>query len=138
MPKTKFRNDMQVTGAFEVDGAATVGGALTAASTKIGTGTKTATATAGAATLNKPSGKITTAALTTAAAAEYTLTLTNSEIAAADIVLASVAYGTATAGTPVVTRVTPGAGSVEILVKNDHATVAFDGTIVISFVVFKA
>lgn len=101
------------------------------------TGTKTATATAGAATLNKTSGKVTSEALTTAAAAEYTLTLTNSTIAAADVVLASVANGTNTAGTTSVVKVTPAAGSVVIIIKNDHSADAFNGTIVISYAVIK-
>lgn len=97
----------------------------------------TATATAGAATLNNSVGKITTAALTTAAGATYTLTLTNSKIAAADIVLASVAFGTATAGMPVVCRVKPAAGSCTIVIQNIHASAALDGTLVISFVTVK-
>lgn len=104
---------------------------------KLGTGTKTATATAGAATLNKPAGKVTSEALTTAAGATYTLTLTNSQIAAADQVFASVGFGTATAGMPVVTRVKAAAGSVQIVIQNIHASAALDGTIVVSFMVLK-
>lgn len=99
--------------------------------------TKTATAVSNAATLNKMAGKITTEALTTAAAATYTLTLTNNEIAAADQVYVSVAYGTATAGAPVVQLVTPAAGSVVIILKNVHASSALDGTLKISFLVVK-
>lgn len=101
-------------------------------------GTKTATATAGAATLNKGSGKITTELITTAAAATYTLTLTNSRIAAADTVFVSVANGTNSAGAPTIQSVTPGAGSVVIVIRNAHASAAFNGTLVISFAVFKA
>ncbi len=126
-----------------------VGGGLALAQQSIGTGsfsalrvdngTKTATATAGAATLSKSSGKITSEALTTAQDASYTLTLTNTTIAAADIVLVSLANGTNTQGTPIVTRVTPGSGSVVIIVTNKHATAqALNGTLVISFVVLKA
>jgi hypothetical protein len=103
-----------------------------------GTASGTATATAGAATLNAGRGKITTEALTTAAAASYTLTLTNSAIAAADIVLVSVANGTNTQGITVVQSVTPAAGSVVILINNQHAAQALNGTLVISFVVVKA
>jgi hypothetical protein len=117
-----------------VDGHLVIG----AGSFSADSGTKTASATAGAATLNKSSGKVTSEALTTAAAAEYTLTLTNSKIAAADTVFASVANGTNSQGTPVVTRVTPAAGSVVIIIKNDHATLALNGTIVVSFLVVKA
>lgn len=112
--------------------------ALNVAAFTLDTGTKTATATAGAATLNKKSGKITTAALTTAAGATYTLTLTNSAIAAADIVLASVALGTATTGVPVITTIAPAAGSVVIVIQNIHASAALDGTIVVSFATLTA
>lgn len=102
-------------------------------------GTKTAAATAGAATLNKASGKITSEALTTAQNLFYTLTLTNSKIAAADMVFASVANGTNTQGTPMIEKITPAAGSVVIRVCNKHATAeALNGTIVVSFLVVKA
>ncbi len=98
-----------------------------------------ATAVAGAATLNAQTGKITSEALTTAQNAIYTLTLTNNQIAAADIVIATVANGTNTQGSPVVTRVQPAAGSVVILVPNLHASAqALNGTIVVSFQVIKA
>jgi hypothetical protein len=118
-------------------GTVTSTGLATAGSAKIDTGTKTASATAGAATLNKNAGVITSEALTTAAGATYTLTLTNSTIAAADQVFASVCYGSATAGEPCVTRVKPGSGSATIVVQNIHAADALDGTIKIAFVVFK-
>lgn len=104
---------------------------------RLDTGTKTAAATAGAATLNKMSGKVTSEALTTAAGATYTLTLTNSAVAAADIVVASLANGTNSAGSPGVARVTPGAGSVTFVVRNGDATNALNGTVVVSFVVIK-
>jgi hypothetical protein len=113
-------------------------GLATVASAKLDTGTKTSSATSGAATLNKMSGVITSEALTTAKGAFYTLTLTNSSIAAADIVFASVQLGTSTTGTPIITTVTPAAGSVVIAVFNDDAANAFNGTIKISFAVFKA
>jgi hypothetical protein len=116
----------------------TATGLISGGALQVDTGTKTATASGGAATLAKDSGKITSESLTTAAGATYTLTLTNSSIAAADMVFASVAYGTATAGTPTVTRVTPGANSVVIVIQNIHASAALNGTIVISFLVAKA
>lgn len=103
----------------------------------IGSGTKTATATAGAATLSKGSGVITTEALTTVAGASYTLTLTNTTIAATDMVFASVALGTATTGSPAITSVKPGAGSVVIVVQNLHASAVFNGTLKIAFVSFE-
>lgn len=99
--------------------------------------TRTATASAGAATLNMAAGKITSESLTTAAAAAYTLTLTNSKVAAADMVFASVANGTNTQGVPIVSKVTPATGSAVIIVQNNHASEAFNGTIKVSFVVVK-
>ena len=132
MAATHFAGPVVSTAGFE--GAVTATNA-TVTNLTIDTGTKTATATAGAATLNKTSGKITSESLTTAAAAAYTLTLTNSTIAATDIVFASVANGTNSAGIPIVGRVTLGSGSVTILVENQHASAAFNGTIVISFMV---
>ena len=101
-------------------------------------GTKTATATGGAATLNKSSGKITTESLNTAAAGTYTLTLTNSRVVAADQVFVSLANGTNTGGSAQVQSVTPGAGSVVIVIRNAHVSTAFNGTLVVSFAVFKA
>ena len=111
--------------------------ASTFTSMALGKGTKIATAVAGAATLNKPSGKITSEALVTAAGATYALTLTNSEIAAADIVQCSVALGTATTGTPTITNVKPAAGSVVIGMQNIHASAALNGTLVFAFQVLK-
>lgn len=103
----------------------------------VGTGTKTATATAGAATLSKSAGTVTSESITTAAAATYTLTITNTTVAAADQVFASVANGTNSAGAPTIMTVTPGAGSLVVVVRNAHASAALNGTIKISFVVLK-
>lgn len=103
------------------------------------TGGGTATASAGAATLANRFGKITTEALTTAQDASYTLTITNSQIAATDMVFVSVANGTNSQGTTVVTKVTPAAGSLVIIVTNKHASaVALNGTLVISYASFPA
>lgn len=105
-------------------------------------GTKTATATGtggtGTATLHKASGKITTGALTTAAAATHVLTLTNSKIAAADQVYASVGKGTATTGVVAIADVLPAAGSVAITIQNIAAAAAVNGTLVVSYFVVKA
>lgn len=96
----------------------------------------TATAASGAATLNKATGVITSEAITTAAGATYTLTLANTKIAPASVVMASVAL-TAAGGTPAVASVKPAAGSVVIIVQNIHATVAFGGAINIAFTVLN-
>lgn len=96
-------------------------------------------ATAGAATLSALQGKVTSEALTTAQNAIYTLTLTNDQVAAGDIVLASVANGTNTQGTPMIGRVTAGSGQMVVQVINKHATAeALNGTVVVSFSVIKA
>jgi len=126
MALTTFRNNMRITGTLQVDGGMSAGlGAATAA--------------AGAATINARQGKITSEALTTAQNAFYTLTITNSEVAAADMAFASVANGTNTQGTPMVCRVTPGAGSLVVEIQNKHASAqALNGTLVISFMVVKA
>lgn len=99
---------------------------------------ETVSATAGAATLAALAGVVTSEALTTAAAAEYTLTLTDSLIAAADVVLASAGLGTSTQGTPAIGGVTVSAGVAVITVTNVHASEAFNGTIKIAFAVIKA
>jgi hypothetical protein len=110
---------------------------VAAPSISLDTGTKTATATAGAATLNKMAGVITTEALTTAAGATYTLTLANTDIAAADQVVASVFFGTSTTGTPTVASVTPTANQLVVVIQNIHPSAVFNGTLKIAFVVFK-
>jgi hypothetical protein len=104
---------------------------------RIDNGTKIATAVSGAATLNKQSGQITSESLTTAAGVDYTLTLTDSSILATDLLMASVQLGTSTTGEPAITSVTPAAGSAVIKVRNIHATQAFNGTIIISFVDYR-
>jgi hypothetical protein len=113
--------------------------AFTQAKTEIdkipGVDTGTVTAVAGAATLNTLSGKVTSEALTTAAAADYVLTVTNSKVTAASLVVASADNGTNTTEGLAINRVTPGAGSLVIRVRNTHATVALNGTIKISFAV---
>jgi hypothetical protein len=95
----------------------------------------TVTGAAGAATLNKPSGTITTESLTTAAAGTFTETLTNSYIAAADIVLVTVS--TTGTGEPAVHKVTPAAGTCVITIRNNAAAAAFNAALVIKFVVIK-
>lgn len=112
-------------------------GLATVGSITLDTGTKTAAATAGAATLNKQSGVITSEALTTAAGEAYTLTITDSVIGATDLVLATVANGTNTQGWLHLERVTPGSGSVVIVVRNIHASEALNGTIKVTFAVLQ-
>lgn len=96
-----------------------------------------ATSTVGAATVNTQVGLVTTEALTTAATATYTFTLTNALINASSIVMVTVGKGTATTGEPAVHFVTPATGSVVILIRNDAAVAALNGTIKIGFAVYN-
>lgn len=90
------------------------------------------------ATLNGGAGVITTDSLTTAALTDWMLTLTNNMIAAGDIVLVTVGNGTNTTANPMVSAVTPGAGSVTIAIRNNsQGAKAFNGTLKIGFVVIK-
>ncbi len=98
-----------------------------------GTATATGTGATGTATLSKKAGLITSEALTTAAAGTYTLTLTNTKITAASIILAQARIASATTGTPMVTKVTAGSGSVVIVVTNIAAAAALNGTIEVAF-----
>ena len=93
-----------------------------------------ATAASGAATLNASVGTVTSEALTTAQNAIYTLTITNDQVSADSVCLASVTDGTNTQGTPMVVRVTPADGSLVVTVANKHATSqALNGTIKVNF-----
>ena len=96
----------------------------------------TATATAGAATCNDLIGKITTESLTTAAGVEYTLTITNSQVAAGDIVFASVDALTS-AGTPGIGGCKVTANTIVITVTNLHTSAAFDNVIQVNYMVVK-
>jgi hypothetical protein len=93
-----------------------------------------ATSTAAAATVNTQSGTITTEALTTAANATYTFTLTDNLITANSIIVAVVDKGTATAGNLVQGYTTPAAGSAVINFTNPTAA-AVNGTVKIRFCV---
>lgn len=105
---------------------------------RLGTGNKTATAAAGAATLNNLSGVVTSEPLTTAAGATYTLMLADSSVAPTDIVVASTSLGTATTGLPHVETVTPGNGTLTVIVRNATGAAALNGTVTIAFADIKA
>ena len=128
----------KVTGTVDIQDTAQVNTILKFVGTGKITGAGAFTSTAGAATINKTAGQITTEALTTAALASYTMTLTNSLIEATSIVLVTVGLGTSTTGEPVVLYATPAAGSAVIIIKNVHGTVALNGTLKINFAVFNA
>lgn len=94
------------------------------------------TTSATGVTLSKPCGQITTVALTTAAGAEERFTVTNTLVAAADVILVGTTY--AGAGTPAVTVVATAAGSFDIVITNLHASVALNAVLVINFTVIKS
>lgn len=86
-------------------------------------------------TLNQPTGQITTVALTTAAAADEEFTLTDSEIAATDIVVVSTTY--TGGGTPAVSIKGVAAGACVVNITNLHVSAALDAVVVINFAVIK-
>lgn len=93
-------------------------------------------AAAGAATGVAQRGYVTTEALTTAAGAAYTLTLTNPHILLNSVILPSVANGTNTQGIVVMGRAkVTAAGTATIEVRNVHASEAFNGTLEISYLI---
>lgn len=96
----------------------------------------TATASGGAATLANKCGVITTEALTSLTNSAYTLTLTNTVAAAADIVLWSVDNGTNTTGLPIMGLATAAANSVTITFRQATAT-NFNGTMKIKYLIIK-
>lgn len=87
-------------------------------------------------TLSKPVGQIVTDATSLAAGAEATFTVTNTLVAATDVVVVC-AKGGQTAGTsvPVVSAVA--AGSFDITLTNLHAATADTGAMTINFAIVK-
>jgi hypothetical protein len=92
----------------------------------------TASATAGAATLNTRAGLITSDALTTAAGATYTLTVTDSACTTTSVIDCYVHSGSNTTVGAYISSVTPAAGSFVIVVTNG-GTAALNGTLLIAF-----
>lgn len=86
-------------------------------------------------TLNKVTGQITTVALTTAAAAEERFTVTNSAVAATDVVVLGTTYNGA--GTPMLSVQKIAAGAFDVVITNVHAANALDALMVINFAVIK-
>jgi len=104
--------------------------------TGIGGAVTQATSAATGVTVNALCGQITTVALTTAAAAEETFTVTNSKVAATDVVAVSTTYDGA--GTPMVSVRAVGAGSFKVVITNLHASAALDAALVVNFCVIKS
>lgn len=87
-------------------------------------------------TINAPCGQITTVALTTAAAAEESFTVTNSQVAATDVIALSTTY--AGGGTPMLSVKGVAAGSFVVVISNVAAAAALDALMVINFAVIKS
>jgi len=101
------------------------------------TGVSTATASSNAATCNGMAGVVTTDSITTAAAATYSLTVTNNQVTVGDVVQASVMNGSNTTGTPTIATVSETAGAFTAVVQNIHSATAFGGTLKVKFIVVK-
>lgn len=106
------------------DGASGGGGAVTQV-----------TSSSTGVTLNKMTGQITTVALTTAAGAEERFTVTNSAVAATDVVALATTYNGN--GTAMLSVQKVAAGAFDVVITNVHASAAFNAVMVINFVVLK-
>lgn len=100
-----------------------------------GTVTQASSITTGV-TLDKLCGQIVTVSTTLAAAAEADFVVTNSKVAATDVVVVCIA-STSSAGTPVAVVAAVAAGSFTIRLSNLHASAALDNTLTINFMVLK-
>jgi hypothetical protein len=98
----------------------------------LGVASNTGTTSSGAVTLSHTLGTLTSEALTTAAGASYTITLTNTTVALTSHVQVAAYLGTSTQGALQIVSVTPAAGSVVIVVKN-IGSLALNGTIIVPF-----
>lgn len=87
-------------------------------------------------TCNALSGVITTVSQTVAAGAEAEFTVTNTQVAATDVVVACIKTHTS-AGEFIVGVSAVAAGSFNLRLTNLHASVAGDDVLVINFVVLK-
>lgn len=88
-------------------------------------------------TLSTLSGQITTVSLDNAAGVDSTFTVTNTKVAATDVVVANVAsYGGTADGIPVAYVSAVAAGSFDITIRNTGAT-TLDALAVVNFVVIK-
>lgn len=88
-------------------------------------------------TLSKMCGTITTVSSTLAAGADATFTVTNTDVAATDTVVACIkSYGGTADGIPVVNVTAVAAGSFDLNIRNTGA-VTLDAVILINFAVIK-
>lgn len=98
-----------------------------------------ATAASGAATLADTIGTVRTDASSAAADAAYTLTITDTKVAAGDIAFASAHLVSGTAASVAVKDVVCGDGTITIVLMNSHNTASWSSAVFdISFIVVKA
>ena len=76
---------------------------------------------------------LTSSALTTAAQAAASISVTDAGVSSSSIVLVSINNGTNSAGIPTLGVVAPGTGSFTVTVFNADAAAAFNGTIIINY-----
>lgn len=138
-----FRGPVVHTTTLTQTGALTGAAAITSTSTSGGVGYSTGaggavtqiTSAATGVTLNRVTGQITTVALTTAAAAEERFTVTNSSVAATDVIVLGTTYDGA--GTPMLSVQKIAAGAFDVVITNVHAANALNALMVINFAVIK-
>lgn len=124
-----------LTGALTHYNSPTGGGLAEVAGSGFGGAVTQITSNATLVTLSKRKGRITTVSLALAAAAEATFTVTNTVVAAIDIVALSTNY----AGNGTVELVARKVldGSFTVTVKNVHASAALNAVVNVNFVIHK-
>lgn len=96
------------------------------------------TATAGGAAIgNTDAAIITTGSLTTAGGSSATFTFSSGAITPNSLPMVTVGNGTNSAGFPAVETATPGNGILTIVIFNDAASTAFNGTLKIYVVIYN-
>lgn len=107
--------------------------------TDLSSGTCTDSSGDGVITLNALAGKITTVADSAAADAGYSITITNSEVAAEDMAFASVTLASGTAQSYHIQDILCEDGTLTITIQNGDADTAWSSAVfVVSFFVVKA
>jgi hypothetical protein len=95
------------------------------------------TGSSGSSTLNQDAAIVTTESLSTAAGSTYTETFNSNAITPYSLVFVSVQNGTNSQGDVSLQRVTPGNSQVVITIVNRHASQAFNGSLIITILVFN-
>lgn len=128
-----------LSGAQTISGVKTFssGIAFGAGAAPIDLDSSTGTCVSNAVTISKQAGVVTTEALTTAGGATQAIVITNTLVAAGDIVLVQWAGGTNTTKNFTLSAVTT-SNTITVTIANNTAATALNGTIIFNFVVFKA